>query len=240
MLAAHNHAVEKDRKHHHYLKGSLYCGRCGSRMSLIHAKGNGGTYPYFFCIARMKGTGCEQPYVPVELVERAVESAYAQVRLPAKRAQLVRVTLDKALDLLANCERSYRKAPGHLRRQWNQALFERLLVHDDRIDQAEVAEPFATLANPELPLQLGGSTTDMTAVSSGSGSNEALVVGWGRFELPTSASRTQRSAKLSHHPVNRRGNSIRCPASDRFPFWPRSRGRQSSFRGQNLWALRRA
>lgn len=121
MLAAHNHAVEKDRKHHHYLKGSLYCGRCGSRMSLIHAKGNGGTYPYFFCIARMKGTGCEQPYVPVELVERAVESAYAQVRLPAKRAQLVRVTLDKALDLLANCERSYRKAPGHLRRQWNQA-----------------------------------------------------------------------------------------------------------------------
>ena len=36
-------------------------------------------------------------------------------------------------------------------------------------------------------------------------------VGWGRFELPTSASRTQRSAKLSHHPENRKGNSIRSP-----------------------------
>jgi site-specific DNA recombinase len=56
VLAAHNHAGEKDRKHHHYLKGSLFCGRCGSRMSLIHAKGNGGIYPYFFCIARMRGT----------------------------------------------------------------------------------------------------------------------------------------------------------------------------------------
>jgi hypothetical protein len=32
-------------------------------MSLPHANGNGGRYPYFFCIARMRGTGCEQPYV---------------------------------------------------------------------------------------------------------------------------------------------------------------------------------
>jgi hypothetical protein len=30
-------------------------------MSLPHANGNGGRYPYFFCIARMRGTGCEQP-----------------------------------------------------------------------------------------------------------------------------------------------------------------------------------
>jgi len=41
VLAAHNHAAEKDRKHHHYLKGSLFCGRCGSRMSLIQANGKG-------------------------------------------------------------------------------------------------------------------------------------------------------------------------------------------------------
>ena len=97
MLSAHNHAAEKDRKHHHYLKGSLYCGRCGSRMSLIHAKGNGGTYPYFFCIARMRATGCTQPYVPVELVERAVERAYARVRLSQEQADLVREKLDDAL-----------------------------------------------------------------------------------------------------------------------------------------------
>ncbi len=89
VLAAHNHATEKDRKHHHYLKGSLYCGRCGSRMSLIQAKGNGGRYPYFFCIGRMKGTGCEQPYVPVDLIEVAVENAYGEVKLEPDQADLV-------------------------------------------------------------------------------------------------------------------------------------------------------
>lgn len=48
--------------------------------------------------------------------------------------------LDKALDLLANCQRAYLAAPDHLRRQWNQALFERLVVYDD------------SLADPSFPL----------------------------------------------------------------------------------------
>jgi hypothetical protein len=30
VLAAHANSEEKDRKHHHYLKGSLYCERCGA------------------------------------------------------------------------------------------------------------------------------------------------------------------------------------------------------------------
>ncbi|MGH2848259.1 MAG: recombinase zinc beta ribbon domain-containing protein [Thermoleophilaceae bacterium] len=97
VLSTHNHAAEKDRKHHHYLKGSLYCGRCGSRLSLIHANGNGGRYPYFFCIARMRGTGCDQPYVPAGLVERAVEHAYSHVRLPAEQVAAIRAKLDQAL-----------------------------------------------------------------------------------------------------------------------------------------------
>jgi site-specific DNA recombinase len=97
VLAAHNHAAEKDRKHHHYLKGSLYCGRCGSRVSLIQAKGNGGRYPYFFCIGRMKGTGCKQPYVPVDLIEAAVEDAYGDVAIERERADLVREKLEAAL-----------------------------------------------------------------------------------------------------------------------------------------------
>jgi hypothetical protein len=97
VLAAHNHATEKDRKHHHYLKGSLYCGRCGSRMSLIQAKGNGGKYPYFSCIGRMKGTGCKQPYVPVDLIETAVERVYGEVRLSARHVERVRAMLRTAM-----------------------------------------------------------------------------------------------------------------------------------------------
>jgi hypothetical protein len=41
-------------------------------------------------------------------------------------------TLGKALDLLADCQRAYLAALGHLRRQWNQALFERLVVMTTR------------------------------------------------------------------------------------------------------------
>jgi len=250
VLAAHNHATEKDRKHHHYLKGSLYCGRCGSRMGLIHAKGNGGRYPYFYCMGRARGTGCEQPYVAVDLIETAVEHAYGGVRMPRKQAEQTRAklthalagmreqaeaeatrqrarlaklnrerekllhayysgavpvdllgkeqerltaeteqaerhveaaeasfadvedTLGKALDLLADCQRAYLAAPGHLRRQWNQALFERLVVYDEKIGEAEVAEPFATLADPQLPKALSSTAAPDGAVSSGDGSNE--------------------------------------------------------------------
>ncbi|MDX6624227.1 MAG: hypothetical protein QOE75_2159 [Solirubrobacterales bacterium] len=110
-------------------------------MSLIQANGNGGRYPYFFCIGRMKGTGCKQPYVPVDLIETAVEEAYGEVAIPTEQAEQDRLstetaqaerhleapdasfgdiaaTLDKALDLLADCHGVYRAAPGHLRRQW--------------------------------------------------------------------------------------------------------------------------
>jgi site-specific DNA recombinase len=278
VLAAHNHAAEKDRKHHHYLKGSLYCGRCGSRMSLIQAKGNGGKYPYFFCIGRMKGTGCKQPYVPVDLIETAVEDAYGEVAIEREQTDLVREKLDvalggmreqaeaeaarqrrrlaklneerekllhayyagavpvdllrseqdrlasetdqaerylevaeasfgdvadtlaKALDLLADCQRAYLAAPGHLRRQWNQALFERLIVYDERIADAEVAEPFATLADPELPARLDGEAVTGTVASSGGGSNEELLIGETGFEPATARPPAECATRLRHSP----------------------------------------
>lgn len=71
-------------------------------------------------------------------------------------------------------------------REWrntrSQVLFERLLVHDNRIEEAEVAEPFATLADPDLPRQLAGTAT---AASSCGGSNEALIIGKVRCEPAT-------------------------------------------------------
>lgn len=53
----------------------------------------------------------------------------------------VQSTLDKALDLLTGCQHAYTNALGHLRRQWNQALFLRLHIHDNDIDHADIAEP---------------------------------------------------------------------------------------------------
>ncbi len=91
--------------------------------------------------------------VPLELLKDeqgrlASETAQAERHLEQATTSIgdVQETLAKALDLLANCSRAYRTAPGHLRRQWNQALFERFLVLDDDLTETALAEPFATLA----------------------------------------------------------------------------------------------
>jgi hypothetical protein len=92
-------------------------------------------------------------------------------------------------------------APGHLRRQWNQALFERLVVYDERIADAEVAEPFATLADPELPKRLDGEAITQNTASSGGGSNEELLIGAAGFEPATSATQRPRATRLRHAPL---------------------------------------
>lgn len=43
----------RTQKHDHYLKGTLYCGRCRQRVTIIHAKNRHGNIdPYFICLVR--------------------------------------------------------------------------------------------------------------------------------------------------------------------------------------------
>ena len=89
-------------------------------MSLIHAKGNGGTYPYFFCIGRMHGTGCVQPYVPVEPSSGPSSAPTSALRLPQEQADLVREKLNEALAGMQEESRSGgrpRQTPAALARQ---------------------------------------------------------------------------------------------------------------------------
>lgn len=88
LLAAHGHAEERDRKHEHFFKCPLGCGRFGLRMSRILAKGNGGRFPHCFCIGHMPRNGCAQPYTPVERVKQSVE------RLCADRAGVLTAKRD--------------------------------------------------------------------------------------------------------------------------------------------------
>ncbi len=97
VLRAHAQSGEKDRKHRHYLKGTLYCAYCGSRLTFVKARGNGGTYPYFACIGRVTGTGCQLPYLPAEQTEDRVTTHWRKVRLPKPRADEVRERLGAAL-----------------------------------------------------------------------------------------------------------------------------------------------
>jgi DNA invertase Pin-like site-specific DNA recombinase len=72
----------RSRTPFHYLRGMLYCQRChdaGRTSRLIYTLGrgrSGAEYEYFKCHSRQKGD-CDLPYVPVWIVERAVENSYA-------------------------------------------------------------------------------------------------------------------------------------------------------------------
>lgn len=94
MLEAHDQAGERDRKHPHYLKGSVFCGRCGSRLVLTNAKGS---YLYFFCSGRQRRNGCTQRYVLAEDVERAVCRYYGRVQLTEKQVAAVRPNIEREL-----------------------------------------------------------------------------------------------------------------------------------------------
>ncbi len=77
ILTAKHQAGEKQREHRHYLKGTIYCGRCQRRMIFTRSRGNGGHYEYFMCAGRHSDrSGCRQPYVQTADVEQAVTRFY--------------------------------------------------------------------------------------------------------------------------------------------------------------------
>jgi site-specific DNA recombinase len=94
VLTAQNFAGEKKRLHHQYLKGTVWCGECGSRLIVTNAKGRGGVYPYFVCIGRQqKRTTCQQSAVLIDVVEAKVEELYASLQPPATLVDEIRAVL---------------------------------------------------------------------------------------------------------------------------------------------------
>jgi site-specific DNA recombinase len=110
LLSAKNYAGEKQRKHPHYLKGSVYCGQCGSRLVVCHARGRGGTYPYFICVGRQqKRSACKQRAIRIEQAEAAVAAYYATVQLSGQEVERLRVYLGEELAKLRSDAERERK-----------------------------------------------------------------------------------------------------------------------------------
>jgi len=86
VLASHKVAGERQRVHHHYLKGSIWCGACkanGRESRLIVQRavgGSGKTYFYFFCSAKQQRL-CDEPYTSIEATEEAIERHYRKLSL---------------------------------------------------------------------------------------------------------------------------------------------------------------
>ncbi|MFB9300175.1 recombinase family protein [Kibdelosporangium philippinense] len=96
VLALRGGGGTRQRRHHHWLKGLLWCHRCGARLVLIPGKGNGGTYFYFLCRGRQKHL-CDLPYLAVAKIEAAVDTHLGTVRLRDDFQAAVRRQLDDAL-----------------------------------------------------------------------------------------------------------------------------------------------
>jgi site-specific DNA recombinase len=94
VLTARDAAGERVRKHPHYLKGTLRCAECGSRLSFTLAKGR---YPYFFCLGQKRGVGCHEIYANVDEIESAVEDLYREIHLTPEAADKLRMRLTAEL-----------------------------------------------------------------------------------------------------------------------------------------------
>ncbi|MDP9164518.1 MAG: recombinase family protein, partial [Actinomycetota bacterium] len=91
VLEAQNYAGEKTRDHPHYLKGTVFCGRCGSRLIVCNSKNRWGTiYPYFICLGRQRDkSSCRQKAMLITKIEDLVANEYlARVLKPDEIADL--------------------------------------------------------------------------------------------------------------------------------------------------------
>lgn len=134
LLASKNQSGEKHRIHHHYLKGSLYCGGCGSRMVVSINRNRYGTrYPYFVCLGRhQKRTNCTLKYVRIETIEELVAEHYRSIQLTPAERELVEARL--SLDFAAF------RDEVKVERQALERQKQRLLVERTKLLQAHYAD----------------------------------------------------------------------------------------------------
>ena len=141
-------AGERRRKHDHYLKGTLYCGTCTSRLQLDYARNKQGIrYAYYICTGRAtKRTRCTRKAVPVGIAEQLVTDCYQHIAItPTTYAQLaerVEAAFDECLaersqaidDLTTTKQRLEAEADKLLEAHFADAIdLDTLKRHQDRI-----------------------------------------------------------------------------------------------------------
>jgi site-specific DNA recombinase len=97
LLTAHNTAGTHQRTNQHYLRGSVYCGSCGSRLMVTTARNKWGTeYPYLICSGRTRRTtDCQRQAMPISLIEELIEDEYRTIALsPQLRDDIEELVLE--------------------------------------------------------------------------------------------------------------------------------------------------
>ena len=100
LLNARKIASERRRNHDHYLKGSLFCGKCGSRMQLDYpANKQGVRYAYYVCSGRAsKRKNCTRRAVPVGVAEQLVADCYRDIAITEDEYTTLAAQVEAAFD----------------------------------------------------------------------------------------------------------------------------------------------
>ena len=119
---------EQTRTHNHFLKSTIVCGRCGSRMVVqMTTSRSGDVYSYFYCNGRKHDPKrCQLRSVLIHEVERRIADIYQRISLtPDQRREVEAVMLEE----IANSQRDsleHRQAlttqESQLRREQQQLL----------------------------------------------------------------------------------------------------------------------
>ncbi|GAB3148260.1 hypothetical protein GCM10027058_08570 [Microbacterium neimengense] len=114
ILASRNRTGDRDRVHFHYLKGMIYCTRCHaqgreSRLVYSQSTGNGGTYEYFTCSAKLKGQ-CDMQGIRAEELEDAVATQVALEGVPPTTLDWINAGISAAMDDLQTIDRQAKEA----------------------------------------------------------------------------------------------------------------------------------
>jgi DNA invertase Pin-like site-specific DNA recombinase len=95
---------ERERVHDHYLKSTVYCGKCGARLIIHNAKSRSGDrYPYFVCAAKhSKRNDCRQRSLLIDEIADKIEELYARISFTAEFRGLLRQWMTAQIDKLAD------------------------------------------------------------------------------------------------------------------------------------------
>ena len=109
VLGSHR-SGERERMHNHFLKSTVVCGRCGSRLLAQNTKnGKGVLYPYFICARRQRLHDCSFKAVLIEVVEAQMQELYRQLYVSeADRQEIERYLLAELARIEGEKDRSVR------------------------------------------------------------------------------------------------------------------------------------
>jgi site-specific DNA recombinase len=119
-------AGERAYKHHHYLKGSVFCGSCGNRLVYALTSGRKKKYRYFFCSARANGTPCGMRFnIAPAKIEAAIAEHYRTVQLTPEQ-------VDRAKQAIRRLAEVSEGALHHIRTT-KEALIAKLEAQQDKV-----------------------------------------------------------------------------------------------------------